>query len=320
VRNHGTPKNLERHVWFKIVASSFQVNAITTAAFQWSDAIDDYFGLQGDVSSLGVSYFNLACFSSSSSSALFSETLLFLLSPVILIALTVCIAKLHKKDLQVALSVGVVVLYLLHPALTTRTAVVLACIKMGSAQDDWFLLEDLSIRCWSSEHNALLWGLAFPMFVIYVVGVPLVAAWLLWTNRQLVREKLGDDGTKFAFVLEGLRTASRDVGAASEPVDRATIYQTEQIAVNDKDHVQCVQENVVYDPSNEVKSPPVPSLSSNGTRTRTMQNADIFETNYGFLFLGFHARAYYWEIVIMVRKALLSGFAVAFESDLRVQV
>ena len=65
VRDHGTPANVDRNVWFKIVASSFQVNAITTAAFQWSSAIDVYFETQGDVSSLGVSYFNLACFSSS---------------------------------------------------------------------------------------------------------------------------------------------------------------------------------------------------------------------------------------------------------------
>ena len=197
------------------------------------------------------------------------------------------------------------------------------------------------------------------MFVMYVVGVPLATAWLLWTNRQLVREKLGDDSTKLALVLEGVRTASKEVYAALEPVDRTTIYQTQQTSVNDNKSqtpdihplaasatrtATCTQptlpsrpasqqttvndndsqppdtrgideQNVVCDPSSDVKVPPPQPPSSNG-----LNRADIFEINYGFLFLGFKPRSYYWEIVIMVRKALLSGFAVAFESDLRLQV
>ena len=91
------------------------------------------------------------------------------------------------------------------------------------------------------------------MFVMYVVGVPLATAWLLWTNRQLVREKLGDDSTKLALVLEGVRTASKEVHAALEPVDRTTIYQTQQTSVND----------------NKSHTPDIHPVAASATRTAT---------------------------------------------------
>jgi len=67
------------------------------------------------------------------------------------------------------------------------------------------------------------------------------------------------------------------------------------------------------------------------TRTRTMSvNAETFAykhkdeapvySNYGFLFLGYEEHAYYWEVCVMTRKALISLIGVALATDQRAQV
>ena len=215
VRSHGTPTNVDRDVWFKIVASSFQVNAITIAAFQWSDAINGYFQVQGDVSSLGIAYFNLACFSSTPSNAFFFETLLFLLSPIVLVVMAGGVAvfdkrNLDKKTLEIALSTAVVVLYLLHPALTSRTADLLACIKMGPAQDDWSSLVCLDravthvfflcqVSSWRFEHSLL--GIIRPQSSTVGSGVPTVRTVRHWCTPCSCR-----------VTVEKQATCQREVG------------------------------------------------------------------------------------------------------------
>jgi hypothetical protein len=47
---------------------------------------------------------------------------------------------------------------------------------------------------------------------------------------------------------------------------------------------------------------------------------DLVETNFGFLFVGYHEDCYYWEVMVMIRKAILSIIAVIFAFDGRVQV
>jgi hypothetical protein len=46
------------------------------------------------------------------------------------------------------------------------------------------------------------------------------------------------------------------------------------------------------------------------------ENEEIFQlkTKYGFLFSGYDARAYYWEIIIMYRKILIIASSVFLSS------
>ena len=45
-----------------------------------------------------------------------------------------------------------------------------------------------------------------------------------------------------------------------------------------------------------------------------------FQTNYGFLFIGYNPEQYYWEVVVILRKAALSAIGVIFTFDVRGQV
>jgi hypothetical protein len=48
--------------------------------------------------------------------------------------------------------------------------------------------------------------------------------------------------------------------------------------------------------------------------------AQLFKRQFGFLFLGFKLESYFWEAVVSIRKTTLYIIAVAFRSDLRMQV
>ena len=52
-------------------------------------------------------------------------------------------------------------------------------VKMGATDEDWFLLEDLHVRCWTSTHAGYIFGLGLPLLILYVIGVPAVVFHIL---------------------------------------------------------------------------------------------------------------------------------------------
>jgi hypothetical protein len=65
---------------------------------------------------------------------------------------------------------------------------------------------DMQIECWSHEH--IIWGigLGVPMFVFFVVGLPLGALLALCRNRK----KLDQEGvrSKFLILYQGLKPSA----------------------------------------------------------------------------------------------------------------
>jgi len=56
------------------------------------------------------------------------------------------------------------------------------------------------------------------------------------------------------------------------------------------------------------------------TRQTMPEELRTFESNYGFIFLGYHRDAYLWELVVMARKGALSVCGVALGHEPRAQV
>ena len=92
----------------------------------------------------------------------------------------------HAKD--DATGVAVIVLFLLQPYLVKRCALIVACTQLGKDPSDVYLLEDLSIQCYSSIHFIYMTALGLPLFVFYVAGVPLAVYYIL--NRQTNLQKV----------------------------------------------------------------------------------------------------------------------------------
>lgn len=54
--------------------------------------------------------------------------------------------------------------------------------------------------------------------------------------------------------------------------------------------------------------------------TRKNNPLGLFYLNFSFFFLGYRSDTYYWELVVLGRKALISAIGVCLHSDQRAQV
>jgi len=265
-----------------------QVNAAAVAyAFDWGALMQGYLDTQDSVSSIGTSYFELACFGGGNASewnSFVAETLLYILLPLMFVMFTGAGALfyvyfrndrvLDTEGLQSAktsaMGIASVTLFLLQPTLVKQFALLFSCTKMGAGDDDLFLMENLHIRCYSGDHFLMIFGLGLPLLGLYVLGIPLAMYMLLShpVSQRMIAEVTQAD--------QAGRTAQLD--------DQASI-QAASVA-----------------------------------RSQLDAPTQAFQTSYAFLFLGYKPELYLWEIAVLARKGSLSLIGVAFSTDIRTQV
>eukprot|EP00455_Lapot_gusevi_P014332 TRINITY_DN17119_c0_g1_i5.p1 TRINITY_DN17119_c0_g1~~TRINITY_DN17119_c0_g1_i5.p1 ORF type:complete len:634 (+),score=97.92 TRINITY_DN17119_c0_g1_i5:441-2342(+) len=95
----------------------------------------------------------------------------------------------------------IVTFFLVHPSITRQTFLLLSCKKVGLRGDDYYLTSDFGVQCWSQGHLLWVFFLAFPMFFLYVVGIPLLAIYVLKRSSH----KLDEFRVmyKYAFLYRG---------------------------------------------------------------------------------------------------------------------
>ena len=148
-----------------------------------------YLDTQNSVSSIGTSYFEFACFGSgevSQKNGFVAETVAYIVLPMLFILFTALGSLLHVyfKNNRVldenvvrtakasAMGVASISLFLLQPTLVKQFALLFSCTRMGSRNQDMFMVENLRIQCYSGEHIALIFGLGVPLLGFYVFGIP----------------------------------------------------------------------------------------------------------------------------------------------------
>ncbi len=195
-----------RDSFFKIVVSSFQVNGLAFSfAFSWGEVMGGFLAAQSRVSSIGTTYFDVRCLqsdpSSTNSGTMFVlSSVIYMLGPLfigvlfsfLMLLRNYCLQRVFAAAVQDAKNAAAaalaVILYFLHPYLVTRFALVLSCVSLGFQADQLFMSEDLSCQCWTGRHLAYVLMLGLPLFLVYVIGVPLLLFRLLTgENGPLVK-------------------------------------------------------------------------------------------------------------------------------------
>jgi hypothetical protein len=82
-----------------------------------------------------------------------------------------------------------VVMFMIHPNITKQFFMVLSCKSIGGVADPGasFLLGDLTEPCYSNQHVLFVLVLGIPMFLLWVLGIPLFAWAILYWNRALIQ-------------------------------------------------------------------------------------------------------------------------------------
>ena len=88
-----------------------------------------------------------------------------------------------KKNLRTQLvSTFVVIIFMLYPTLSRVPFGLLNCYKLDN-NEQW-LQGDFQVRCWQSEHLTQFFLIGLPVFLVWVIGMPLVALRILYKNRK----------------------------------------------------------------------------------------------------------------------------------------
>ena len=137
-------------ILIKICVSYFQLNAAGLSfQFDWENDIADLLAVQEGATSFGAAYFEVACLTGTES--VVQETLFFALAPGVLLGLVWAVLPCTGHT-DVAKTVTMVVCFLLQPTLTQRTMSLFSCVRLGDGPDQLYMTQDLTVRCWSSEH------------------------------------------------------------------------------------------------------------------------------------------------------------------------
>ena len=228
-------------VWFKVVWSALQANAVAMALYDWSDIVNNWLKGEQDIASGGVSYFNFACFIPEDSGDPFTvETTFYALGPMAVAFIVSVVLSLHascqvhsdgggwavlKQEIKSSvIGVTVVLMFILQPFLTARTAELLACVRLGPQPDDLFLARDLNVRCWvSTQHQLMLIFLGVPMFVVYVVGVPLLFTIVLCKHTATIERVSNHMGIKVKVAIDPGTLMEARAQQKSGEVDEAMV-------------------------------------------------------------------------------------------------
>lgn len=95
-------------------------------------------------------------------------------------------SRLGKVHMGYLITTFTVILFLIHPNLTRQFFLMLSCKQIGETDDDNFMLGDMSKECYGSEHLFFSLLVGLPMLFLWVVGIPLYAFFVLYTNSTLI--------------------------------------------------------------------------------------------------------------------------------------
>ena len=283
------------YVWMKIFfASCYIASTALSFTFNFDDIVIMGLSTSNRVQSLGTSYLEFECLmpgEADSTRVFETENIFYLAGPLVFTGVVYLLAfssskmvnassseRNHTQDgrnwISRATSVSVIFMFLAQPTLSERVWMVWACTPVGL--DDLRLLADLNTKCWTELHWKLIFLYGMPMLTLYAVGIPLFGVCVL-VNHKFTMQYLAME-------------INPDTGQTYIKMDYSDQEYTDY---------QAIKTTLTTDL---------------GTDAKWNKKAEEFQSNYGFLFIGYELKRYWWEGMIYLRKISLGAIAV-FRGD-----
>jgi hypothetical protein len=185
-----------------VALSALQVNVLVlNLGFQLppplSSIFETFMAAKG-VSSSFVSFSCAVLFHTNNPADTFYWVLVIALSLPLLLA---CVAVLFLVLMRCVLSVqrktprtsqlkqyfftgSAVVFFTLHPSFCQVALEALSCTAVDPLETDFRLSSDYAVHCNTPEYRTLVWTLAIPILILYVIGAPLAAIYYLKANHE----------------------------------------------------------------------------------------------------------------------------------------
>lgn len=96
----------------------------------------------------------------------------------------------------------VVLLFIAHPNITKSMFSVFSCTEI--VEDEYWIITNLDIRCWSDDHNFIVVAVALPSILLWSVGIPAICLFFLWKSRKSLHTVA--TRLRFGFLFNGYET------------------------------------------------------------------------------------------------------------------
>jgi predicted outer membrane repeat protein len=197
----------QRSVYFKILFNYLQViGLIITAQLEWPNVVKQAFSAHDYSSNFPEHIFSLQCLTDNDLSFFYSKLLPIALLPYVIILLSSCfwkaVAWLKNKDFiydQFTASV-LILLLMVHPIFTKVMLSSFDCYEIGN---EFWLRQDLSVKCWNYEHLGFSLGIGLSSVIVWSIALPLFIV-----NRIYRRKGMLDHismRTKYGFMYIGYK-------------------------------------------------------------------------------------------------------------------
>lgn len=264
--------------------------------------------------------------------AFLAESLTYALIPIILAAIFALwwtfIVPLYRDTSEDPLApkekstVSIVVLLLVLQPFLTR-----AGFQFFSCSDDIdgrsFLEAQFTIQCWVGTHQQWV-VLGALMLTIYAAGIPLYATFILYCvvrkrGRNFVQNLVVDAGKNSPRVLckkqsliSAKSASSNKSGSASHlPIQRKS---ADKYDVNLQKFIdEQLQETRRQEQDEEDRARELELEQLRYRREREeIDSLEKWRPVYGFIYSGYRKECFFWEIIIMIRKACFATISVIF--------
>ncbi len=170
--------------------------------FAWPKEVQAIIDFQKQVASIGANLISIDCLASDSGTDLslfFLKNATYAAMPFVFMAFALLLnamwalfSRYHLKqevnyqEKYANFITGIVVfVFFLQPSIIQQTFLMFSCLKLGTDNSDYFLVDDMHIRCYTPDHVIWLLNLGMPMMIIYVIGVPIISFWLLYVLSSI---------------------------------------------------------------------------------------------------------------------------------------
>ena len=222
--------------------------------------------------------------------------------------------------------------FLIYPGLTVRIFRVLRCEKLG-AQNEFYLSADYSVECMQGRHTiAVMYAIIF--VVIYILGIPILLYLLLRHYRKVIAAINYDHNNADEKKVELLETTDKRMLNFNHRIELNKLRKTIQlrkgrsvyfnvpgdfttsITASKKNNKELVKKIKKVKKKCNCQMLTLPN--DDNDKLEILKESIIMK--YGSLFEAYEDDVWYWELIEMFRKALLTGGLVLLAPGTSAQV
>ena len=111
------------------------------------------------------------------------------------------LVRKNAKALTKLVTSIIILIFITLPPITTITFAIYNCIDIFGNGESYLAL-DMSLQCWSGDHNFYAKAFGIPIILIWILGLPMLAFFILFRKRHKLGEE--DNLTRYGFLYVGL--------------------------------------------------------------------------------------------------------------------